>query len=190
MKYAPLALLLLLTACGSAQDRPIPVAADTPPTNDVVAAPAGKPEPAAFAKPPKAAPLTLVAGDVLHITVFRQKDLELEVRIPEDGSFAYPLIGDVQAAGRTVKSIEADMRPRLEEKYLYRAGVNITVRDFAPRMVYLLGGVTKPGGYEIHPNRRLTILQLISTGGGYTDRAQKEYAQLIRRNEKNERELV
>jgi polysaccharide export outer membrane protein len=189
MKYAALLLLTFLAACGSAQDRPMPVAGETPPPN-VVSVPVAKVEPAALPKPPKAAPWTLVAGDFLHITVFRQKDLELEVRIPEGGSFAFPLIGEVQAAGKTVKIVESDLRKRLEERYLYKAGVTVTVRDFAPRMVYVLGGVMKPGGYEIHPNRRMTLLQLISTSGGYTERAQKEYSQLIRRNEKDERELI
>src|SRR5438105_250318 len=106
MKYALLGLLSLLTACGTSQDRPIPVAADSPPTNEVIPATALKAEPGPLPKPPKATPLTLVAGDLLHITVFRQKDLELEVRIPEAGSFAYPLIGEVQAAGKSVKVVE------------------------------------------------------------------------------------
>jgi polysaccharide export outer membrane protein len=147
-------------------------------------------EPGPLPKLPPAAPLTLIAGDMLHVTVFRQKDLELEVRIPEGGSFAYPLIGDVAATGRTVKLVETDIRTRLEEKYLYRAGVTVTVKEYAPRSVYVMGGIQKPGGYEIHPNRRLTVLQLISTAGGYTDRAMKEYGQLIRRKTGDERELI
>jgi polysaccharide export outer membrane protein len=147
------------------------------------------PEEQAIPKLPPTAPLTLISGDFLHISVFRQKDLEIEVRISEGGSFAYPLIGDVQAAGKTVKMVENDIRKRLEEKYLHHAGVTLTVKEFAPRMVYVLGGVMKPGGYEIHANRRLTVLQLISTAGGYTDRAQKDYGQLIRRKSNDEREL-
>jgi polysaccharide export outer membrane protein len=147
-------------------------------------------EPGALPKLPPAAPLTLIPGDVLHITVFRQKDLELEVRVGEGGSFAYPLIGEVQASGTTVKVVEGDIRKRLEEKYLHRAGVTVMVKEFAARSVYVMGGIQKPGGYEIHPNRRLTVLQLISSAGGYTDRAQKEYSQLIRRKAGDERELV
>jgi polysaccharide export outer membrane protein len=189
MKVSALSLLTFLAACGSAQDRPMSVAAETPAPN-VVSAPFAKPEPGELPQPPKAAPLTLVAGDLLHITVFRQKDLELEVRVPEGGAFAYPLINEIQATGRTVKIVEADIRKRLEEKYLKSAGVTVTVKEYAPRSVYVMGGVQKPGGYEIHPNRRLTVLQLISTAGGYTDRAQKEYSQLIRRKANEERELI
>jgi polysaccharide export outer membrane protein len=134
--------------------------------------------------------MTLSTGDLVHITVFRQKDLELEVRIPEGGEIAYPLIGDVKASGRTSKEVETEIKRRLEEKYLHKAGVTLTITQYAPRMVYVLGGVQKPGNYEFSPNRRLTILQLISTAGGYTDRAYKEFAQLVRRNDRGERELI
>jgi len=182
-------LLLVSAACGPAEPRPQP-GARPPDALTFSSVPPSQMEPGALPKLPPAAPLTLIAGDLLHVTVFRQKDLELEVRVPEGGSFAYPLIGDVQASGATVKIVEADIRKRLEEKYLYRAGVTVTVKEYAPRSVYVMGGVQKPGGYEIHPNRRLTVLQLISTAGGYTDRAQKEYGQLIRRKAGDERELI
>jgi polysaccharide export outer membrane protein len=181
-------LVALVAGCGAQQESrtippPLPESGQT---NFLTAAPLDEP---ANPKLPPAAPLTLIAGDFLHISVFRQKDLELEVRIPEGGSFAYPLIGDVQATGKTVKAVESDVRTRLEEKYLHRAGVTVTVKEYAPRMVYVLGGVMKPGGYEIRANRHLTVLQLISTAGGYTERAQKEYSQLIRRKPNDEREL-
>jgi polysaccharide export outer membrane protein len=189
MRIALLLLPFALGACSSAAERPAPAPIEaSAPTNFLSAPPSS--ENAPYPKLGPAAPLTLIAGDLLHVTVFRQKDLELEVRIPESGSFAYPLIGDVQATGKTVKIVESDLRNRLEEKYLYRAGVTVTVKEYAPRMVYVLGGVMKPGGYEIHPNRRLTVLQLISTAGGYTDRAHKEYSQLVRRKANDERELI
>jgi polysaccharide export outer membrane protein len=188
-KFFALALLLVPASC--AQEEPaVHRPAGDPSSVNFLTAPPGSVEQPPMPKLPPTAPLTLVSGDLLHVTVFRQKDLELEVRIPEGGSFAYPLIGDVAATGRTVKLVETDIRTRLEEKYLYRAGVTVTVKEYAPRSVYVMGGIQKPGGYEIHPNRRLTVLQLISTAGGYTDRAMKEYGQLIRRKTGDERELI
>src|SRR5579883_2846917 len=90
------ALLALAASCGPAEPRPEPVPAATPvPGVTFSSVPPAQMEPGPLPKLPPAAPLTLIAGDLLHITVFRQKDLELEVRVPEGGSFAYPLIGDV-----------------------------------------------------------------------------------------------
>lgn len=139
---------------------------------------------------PPAPPITLTAGDLLRVVVFRHKDLELAARVPESGSFAYPLIGEVQAVGRTTKQVEADIRSRLAAKYLRNPSVTVTVDEFAERSVYVLGGVLKPSGYPYPLARRFTVLQLVSTAGGFTDRALKEYAQLLRRRENGERELV
>ncbi len=184
-------LLLALAACSSPAETKVPAPSPVPETGvSFLSALPAPDEKASVLKLPPVAPLTLIAGDLLHITVFRQKDLELETRIPEGGSLSYPLIGDVHAAGKSVKAVESDIRARLEAKYLNRAGVTVTVKEYTPRTVYVLGGVQKPGGYEIHPNRRLTVLQLVSTAGGYTDRAYKEYCQLIRRKENGERELI
>lgn len=184
------AALGLLAACSSTADRPAgapPARLEPGPALLSVPPPA---DPVVLPKLPPPPPMALSPGDLLHISVFRQKDLDLDVRVPEGGEFAYPLIGEVRAAGRTSKEVEVEIKRRLEEKYLHKAGVTLTVTQYAPRMVYILGGIQKPGNYEYTPNRRLTILQLISSAGGYTDRAYKEFAQLLRRNDKGERELV
>ena len=192
MRTSAVLLALALAACSSGPgpaQPPRAAAGEDAPPNAFLSAPPPSETPLAIPKLPPPPPVPLLSGDLLFVSVFRQKDLELEVRIPEGGSFAYPLIGEVQAAGRTIKAVEADVRSRLEEKDLTRASVTLTVREYAPRMVYVLGGVAKPSGYEYPVARRFTVLQLISTAGGFTDRAQKEYAQLLRRKESGEREL-
>jgi polysaccharide export outer membrane protein len=191
MKTPVVLAMAVLAACSSPDERR---AAKTPPAGiepgpSFLSVPPPQ-DPVPLPKLPPPAPLTLAPGDLLHITVFRQKDLELEVRVPEGGEIAYPLIGDVKTGGRTSKEVEVDIKRRLEEKYLHRAGVTLTIKEYAPRMVYVLGGVQKPGNYEYAPNRRLTVLQLVSTAGGYTDRAYKEFAQLLRRRENGEREMI
>jgi polysaccharide export outer membrane protein len=194
MRTSAALLVLALAACSGAETAspaaPARPGTDEPPPNAFLSVPPPADPAPSLPKLPPPPPVTLTSGDLVFISVFRQKDLELEVRIPEGGSFAYPLIGEVRAAGRTLKEVEAELRARLEEKYLKRASVTLTVREFAPRMVYVLGGVAKPSGYEYPVSRRFTVLQLISAAGGFTDRAQKEYAQLLRRREGGERELV
>ena len=132
----------------------------------------------------------LLPGDLLHITVFRQADLGLEVRIPQDGLITYPLIGPTQAAGRTTAALEQDLRKRLEKGFLNEPSVTVTVKEYAKRKVYIVGGVTKPDGYEVAPTSRITILQLVAAAGGFTDRAYKEYVQVVRRNVQGNREVI
>lgn len=181
--------LCLLAACSSPAEGPraskepppqafIPSA--TPPAAPAVPIPANLPAPD---------PL-LLAGDLLQIAVFRQPEMDLEVRIPQDGSISFPLIGGVAAAGKTSGLLEQEIRRRLEKDYLQEAHVTVTVKEFAKRRVYVVGAVTKPGGYEILPHQRLTILQAVAAAEGFTDRAYKEYVQIVRRRGPTEREVI
>lgn len=132
----------------------------------------------------------LIAGDLLKISVFRQPEMELEVRIPTDGSIAFPLIGAVKASGKTSGLLEQEIRRRLERDFLQEAHVTVTVSEFTKRRVYIVGAVAKPGGYEIYPHQRLTILQTVAAAEGFTDRAYKEYVQIVRRRGATEREVI
>ncbi len=195
MRYAFL-LLALAAGCaegpaarsnGPAAPRdPSAIPTFVPPTGD-----AAKPEVLVAVKSlPRPDPL-LLPGDVLSITVFRQPDLALlEVRIPQDGRITFPLIGPVEAAGRTQADLESQIRTRLEKDYLREASVTVTVKEYVKRRVYIVGGVTKPDGYEILPDSRMTVLQVVAAAGGFTDRAYKEFVQIVRRRGPNEREVI
>src|SRR6185295_19888618 len=111
MKKLLTVVLALAAGCGPAETRPSTGTGAMPsdPAVTFSSVPPAQMEPGPLPKLPPAAPLTLIAGDLLHVTVFRQKDLELEVRVPEGGLFAYPLIGDVAATGRTSKMVESEI---------------------------------------------------------------------------------
>jgi polysaccharide export outer membrane protein len=132
----------------------------------------------------------LLPGDLLRITVFRQPDLDLEARIPVDGLIGYPLIGPVQAAGKTPAALQESIRALLDKDYLRNPSVTVTVREYVKRKVYIVGGVTRPSAYDISPDARLTLLQLVAAAGGFTDRAYKEFVQVIRRRGPVEREVI
>jgi len=182
----PLALLLVaLSACSPAPERR-PTA--EPPTATVFV----PPTPVEPLLPVKGSPRPdpmLLPGDLLFITVFRQTDLERELRIPQDGKITFPLIGQVQAGGKTQAELEQVIRSKLEADYVREASVTVTVKEYAKRRVYVVGGVTKPDGYEVPPHARITILQLVAAAGGFTDRAYKEYVQIVRRRA-GEREVI
>ena len=184
-----LPVLCAFSAC-SVLPAEAPRAKEQPPQSFIPsAAPAGVPTIPIPANLPAPDPL-LMAGDLLHIAVFRQPEMELESRIPTDGSIAFPLIGGVQASGKTSGQLEQEIRRRLEKDYLHEAHVTVTVKEFAKRRVYVVGAVTKPGGYEIFPHQRLTILQAVAAAEGFTDRAYKEYVQVVRRRGPTEREVI
>lgn len=180
MKRLLPALLLFAAACAhrpaSGPPRPAPVV-----------------EPAPLPPVPKNVPrpeLPLVAGDLIRISVFQQPDLDLETRIPDGGLISYPLIGQVQAAGKSSSVLETTIRTKLAADYLQSPSVTVTVKEFVKRRVFIVGGVTKPDGYEMTHDARMTVLQLVAAAGGFTERASKDIVQVLRRQPDGERTVM
>jgi len=106
-------------------------------------------------------------GDKISITVFNEKDLSLDVRLSDAGSFLYPFIGEVPARGMTISALQMFLSNNLAEGYLVDPKVYVSVMEYRP--FFVNGEVTKPGGYAFQPG--LTVRKAISLAGGLTARA-------------------
>src|SRR5712691_13258655 len=115
---------------------------------------------------------TLGPGDVLRITIYGHGDLPQEVVLSSDGSFIYPFIGQVRAAGLTVPQLTESMARRLEEGYLVAPQITIAVTQYSSQQVYVLGAVKAPGVQTL--KRHTTLLELIAAAGGPTPEAGAE----------------
>lgn len=175
-RMLPALLIACTAACAGAKGQEIRQAPVVQPF--IPAGPLGSTAPVKSAARPDP---VLVPGDVLRISVYRQPDLDLEVRILDTGCITYPLIGSLQAVGKTAATLEQAIKKALEKDYLENASVSVHVKEYAKRKVYIAGGVAKPDAYEVAPDSRLTVFQLVAAAGGFTDRAYKEYAQVLRR---------
>lgn len=105
------------------------------------------------------------AGDELEINVWKEMDLLRKVIIRPDGKFSFPLTGDINAAGRTVVEIQADIE-RLLKKYIPEPVVTVSVTTLGGNQIYVIGQVNKPGAYMMNP--QLNVLQALTVAGGAT----------------------
>lgn len=115
--------------------------------------------------------------DVLDIQVWDNKDLDAVVFVRPDGKISLPLLGEVQAGGRTV----SDLQKSLVEAYsktVKGAQVTVGVKDIRSRPVFFVGGVGRPGPLQL--TQDLTLLQAISTVGGLSPTADLESAFVLR----------
>lgn len=132
---------------------------------------------------------TLRPGDVLSINVFRVAEFSKSVRVEEDGTFSYPLCGDIKASGMTAREVGHQLE-KLLAKQITDPHVDVFVERWSPRKVYILGEVTGSQSLELPTYGRMTALQAISAVGGFTESADLNNVAVLRRNPLNEKELM
>jgi polysaccharide biosynthesis/export protein len=102
--------------------------------------------------------------DTLDVNVFQVADLSKTVRVESSGMILLPLIGQVQATGRTVKALSDDIAEKLGERYVKDPLVTVTVTESASQKVTVDGAVTQPGIYPISGNTTLTQAVALARG--------------------------
>lgn len=123
--------------------------------------------------------------DVLEISVWREDTLKKEALVRPDGGISYPLIGEVQAAGKTVLEIRDEITKRLE-KFIPDPVVSVSVLKSASQRIYVIGKVAKPGEFPV--GRQIDVLQALSMAGGLTPFADGNDIRVLRRE--GERQVV
>ena len=105
--------------------------------------------------------------DLLEIKVVELPELNLAVRVSEDGSITLPLIGRVELGGMTKDAAERKIAALLAEKYVNNPQVSVFIKEYQSNRVGLIGAVKTPGMYEMIGS--MNLLELISKAGGFTD---------------------
>jgi len=124
----------------------------------------------------------LGSGDKLRVIVFGEDDLGGEFVIDDSGFVRLPLIGQITAAGRTVRQLEEDVATRLGTQYLKDPRVSIEILTFRP--FYIIGEVNKPGEYPFVVN--MSVLNAVAMAGGYTYRANESSVYIRRKGAPDE----
>ena len=118
------------------------------------------------------------AGDVLSINVWKEEQLTRSVPVRSDGRISLPLVGEIQASGRTPKELESELRIRLKD-YVSEPEVTVIVQEIKSQKFNVLGMVMKPGSYALaNPT---TVLDAIALAGGFRDFAKQKDIYVLRR---------
>src|SRR5437867_867532 len=117
------------------------------------------------------------ADDLLEIAVFEIADLNTTARISDSGVITMPLIGPLQASGRTTQELERTIEAALGEKYINNPHVTVFVKEYGSQPVSVVGAVRMPGIYQIKGQK--TLLDMLALAQGLNDNAGKTI-QLIR----------
>jgi len=110
------------------------------------------------------------AKDLLEIKVVEVPELNLAVRVSEEGSITLPLVGRVELAGLTKEAAERKVASFLVAgNFVKNPQVTIFIKEYQSNRVALIGAVKTPGMYELVGE--MSLLELVSKAGGFLENA-------------------
>ena len=127
---------------------------------------------------PVAADYHLGLGDKLRIEVYRDTQLSQSVQIRPDGKITLPLVGDLEANGRTPIELR-DVITRQLKDYMTNPVVTVIVVETKAPVAYVMGEVNHPGAISLQAP--LTVLQALAIAGGLKDFANAKNIRILRK---------
>lgn len=121
----------------------------------------------------------LAQGDKLRIEVYKDAQLSQNVQIRPDGKITLPLIGDLQADGRTPIQLRDIIAEQLKT-YMNNPVVTVIVVETKPPVAYVTGGVNHPGAVQLQEDQ-ITVLQALALAGGLKDFADSKNIKILRK---------
>lgn len=128
--------------------------------------------------PPDQERYRLGPEDVLEVSVWKEPDMTKQLVVQPDGKIFYPLVGEIRAAGKTVKQLQEEISKRLE-KFVTDASVTVILLKTQYYKFFVTGKVNKPGEFPVA--RPTSVLQAIAMAGGLTPFASPGNIKVVRR---------
>jgi len=120
------------------------------------------------------------ALDTLDVTVFEEPDLSAKaIEVDASGQIALPLVGSVQAKGKTASELASELEKLFGAKYLRNPEVTVSVASSVSQKVSIQGEVVQPGVYQL--TGPTTLLDVLSLAKGETDVAKLDQVVVARR---------
>ena len=119
-------------------------------------------------------------GDEIEVLVWGDERLQRTVRVLPDGTFAFPLVGQVPAAGKLPGDLEKVISAGLKAQYRGEVpSVTVSVKNPSGFQFSVIGKVKSPGAFT--PGRYVNALEALSIAGGPSEFAQTGNIRIIRK---------
>jgi polysaccharide biosynthesis/export protein len=125
-------------------------------------------------------------SDLLQVSVWKEPDLTQQVVVRPDGAFSFPLVGEVNAVGKTVEELRRELVQQLT-RIIPDVVVTVSVLEIRGNKIYVIGQVNTPGEFIVNP--RVDVMQALSLAGGTTAFASPSEIFVLRRDGTQQRRL-
>lgn len=140
--------------------------------------------------PSKAIVYRISTNDIIRIGVFQEPDLDMIARVDVKGMVNLPLIGQIKVINYTIPEAEAVIEDAYQSgRFLRNPQVTISVQEYTPREVSIQGQVRTPGRYSLPIEQTMSLLELVTRAGGFTDTAKGTAVNVTRVNADGTKEV-
>jgi polysaccharide export outer membrane protein len=115
--------------------------------------------------------------DMLAINVWKEPEVSRVLPVRSDGRISLPLVGEVQAAGRTPLQLEKEISEKLKD-FITDPEVTVMVQQINSQKYNILGQVMRPGSFPL--TLTTTVLDAIAAAGGFRDFAKQKGVYILR----------
>lgn len=107
--------------------------------------------------------------DQLRVSVFQVPELSGEFTVDASGNLAFPLLGNVEALGRTASELAREIETGLARDYLRSPNVQVSILEAKPQTITVEGSVRDPGAFPIEGET--TLLRAVALAKGTSEDA-------------------
>lgn len=116
--------------------------------------------------------------DTITVRVFGVPELGGQMQVDTSGRIAMPLIGAVDAGGKTAAELAGDIGLALAASYVRNPDVTVNINSSVSQVVTVDGQVVDPGLYPV--TNQMTLLRAVASARGLTEFAKQEDVVILR----------
>lgn len=116
--------------------------------------------------------------DTIYVDVFGVPELSREMQVDASGRISMPLIGTVDAGGKTAEELSSSISKRLAGRFVRNPDVTVNIRSSVSQVVTVDGQVVEPGLYPV--TNQMTLLRAIASAKGTTEFARDKDVVILR----------
>ncbi|WP_294289834.1 polysaccharide biosynthesis/export family protein [uncultured Sphingomonas sp.] len=116
--------------------------------------------------------------DTIQVDVFNVAELSREMQVDASGRISMPLIGTVDARGKTASELARAIEAALTGNYVRNPQVTVNIRNSVSQVVTIDGQVVEPGLYPV--TNQMTLMRVIASAKGLSEFARADDVVILR----------
>jgi polysaccharide export outer membrane protein len=116
--------------------------------------------------------------DTIQVDVFNVPELSREMQVDASGGVSMPLIGMIDARGKTAPELARNIETSLRGRYVRNPQVTINIKSSVSQVVTVDGQVVDPGLYPV--TNQMTLMRAVASARGLTEFARVEEVVILR----------